>query len=107
MWDTLDLGTRAPKALLLRIRHVLALDASGIRALLDLRRRCERMGMVLLLEGLHAQPLLALQRAKQLESFGRDNLVETLDEALQRAKVLLAIQNTGPKTQTSRYNASS
>lgn len=87
--DHFPLG-RPPKVLILRMRHTLVLDATGIRALDDLRRRGRALGTTLVIQGLHAQPLAALDRAELLESFGPDNVVATLDEALERARALLS-----------------
>ncbi len=88
--DHLSFGQTPPKVVIFRMRHVLVLDASGIRALRDLRSRCARMGTTFLIEGIHAQPLVALDRAGLLEEFGQANVVATLDEALARANQLLA-----------------
>jgi len=88
--DNLTLGEKPPRVMILRMRHVLALDASGIRALADLRKGCIKAGTRLILEGLHAQPLFALDRAELLDEFGRENLVGELEEALERSHQILA-----------------
>jgi len=87
--DSLDLGNKSPKALILRMRDALALDASGIRALEDLRKGCKRKGAELILQGIHAQPLFALDHAGLLAEYGEENVVATLDEALERADQVL------------------
>ncbi len=87
--DHLDIGTLRPQVLILRTRHVLAIDASGIQALRDLRHRCLRIGAALILEGVHAQPLIAMERAGLLLEFGEGNVLKTLDEALVRARDVL------------------
>ncbi|MCM8794355.1 MAG: SulP family inorganic anion transporter [Candidatus Omnitrophica bacterium] len=88
--DNLTFGKNPPKAVIFRMRHVLALDASGIRALQDLRSRCSRMGTRFIIEGLHTQPLVALDRAGVLAEFGEKDVVATLDAAIKRAKEVLA-----------------
>ncbi len=90
--DNLDVGRTRARVLILRMRHVLALDASGTRALRDLRKRCARQGTTLILEGIHAQPLVALDRAELLPEFGQENVVATLDEALARAQAVTAVR---------------
>lgn len=87
--EALTVVESPPQVLILRMRHVLALDATGIRALTDMNRWCRKAGAALILEGIHAQPLMALEHAGVLETFGLDNLVSTLDEALTRATTLL------------------
>ncbi len=88
--DNLDIGRRPAHVVILRTRHVLALDASGLRALRDLRRQCAKLGATLILEGIHAQPFIALDHAGVLEEFGTENVVKTLDDALVRAQAMLA-----------------
>ena len=68
---------------------VLVLDASGLRALVDLKKQCSRKKVTLILEGVHAQPLIALERAQFLPIFGEDNVVGSLDEALERARKII------------------
>jgi SulP family sulfate permease len=94
--DTLDVGRHAPMALILRMRHVMVLDASGIRALNDLHHRCVKAGTTLILEGIHAQPLAALVQADLLGTFGESNVVPDLDAALARADVIRTAGSTPP-----------
>ncbi len=87
--DTLRFSGESPRVVILRMRHVLALDASGLRALSELRKSCQKMGARLILSGIHAQPLIALERAKLLKEFGEENVLGTLDESLARAQEIL------------------
>lgn len=79
-----------PEVLILRMRQVLAMDATGLNALEDLLQKLRRKGRHLILSGPHAQPLFTMERADFLDHVGRDNVCATFDEALARAKVLLA-----------------
>lgn len=79
-------GDKPSKVLILKMRHVLALDASGLRALSDLRRQCAKKKIALILSGIHAQPLLALERSGLLQEFGEKNVLGTFEEALDRAQ---------------------
>lgn len=88
--DHLSFGKTPPRVVILRMRHVLVLDASGLQALRDLRARCARMGTVFILSGIHAQPLVALDRANLLPEFGEANITERLDVSLRRAEQILA-----------------
>lgn len=99
--DTLNWGVKPPAAMILRMRHVLALDATGIRALRDLRKGCERAETALILSGIHAQPFFALDRAGLLDEFGTENVVENLNQALDRAHQILE-----EKTSTSKRKLS-
>ncbi len=87
--DTLDtLGDR-PRVLILHMPNVTSIDATGLYALEELRARCARDGMHVVLAGVHAQPLFRLTQTGALDAFGTDNLTGTLPEALARARALL------------------
>ena len=87
--DAMAFGKNPPKVVILRMRHVLVLDASATRALRDLNLRCKRMGAALILAGIHAQPLTALEQSGLLEEFGEENVVPSIDPALSRARQIL------------------
>ena len=88
--DALAFGQAdAPRVVILRMRHVLALDASGLRALDDLRKVCSKLGSRLLLSGVQPQPLAAMQRTGLEKTFGRENVLKTFDAALNRARQVL------------------
>jgi SulP family sulfate permease len=88
--DTLHLGGTPPRVLILRIKNVLALDATGIRALADLRRSCVRAGTVLVLSGVRDQPLTALKKSGLYEDLGGASvLLGGLGEAIRHAESFL------------------
>ncbi len=95
--ENLNIGDRAPKVMILKMRHVLALDATGIRALNDLRKSCKKLGTLLILEGIHAQPYFALDRADLIPEFGEKNVVEDFKLALERAQEILAASSSNFK----------
>ncbi len=77
-----------PDILLLRMRSVLAMDATGLNALEDLHAKLRRHNRHLLLVAPHTQPLLMMDKAGFLDTLGRDNLCADLDHALLRAQAL-------------------
>jgi SulP family sulfate permease len=79
-----------PKVLILRMRSVPIMDSSGMHALLDVIERAGREGTVVILSGVHAQPLAALRNSGAVERIGRENLVDNIDLALARATVVIA-----------------
>ncbi len=81
-------GQKPPKVLILRMRNLLALDATGIRALDGLHKSCGRLGTTLLISGIHAQPLFALQKDGLYERIGVENVLGNFGEALGRASQL-------------------
>jgi len=79
----------APKVVILRMRHVLAMDATGLHALEDVAARLNGRGAQLLLSGVHAQPLVSLERSGALERLGAENVLGTFPEAVARARLLV------------------
>jgi SulP family sulfate permease len=80
---------RRPRVMILRMRDVVVVDASGLRALDDLLAQTKRDGTTLLLSGVHAQPLVAIERSGFLERIGEDNALPDIETALARARALI------------------
>jgi sulfate permease, SulP family len=78
-----------PEVLILRMRDVLAMDATGLDALEDLYEKLDRHGKKLILCGPHSQPLFALTRAGFLDRIGMDNVCGDMETALARAQELV------------------
>jgi SulP family sulfate permease len=79
-----------PQVLILRMRDVLALDATGLDALEELLEKLRHQHKELILCGPHSQPLFALTRAGLIDKIGADNICGDMDTSLARARVLLA-----------------
>ena len=79
-----------PDVLILRMRDVLALDATGLDALEDLMEKLRRDKKELILCAPHSQPLFALTRAGFIDRLGMDNICGDIDSSLARARAILA-----------------
>jgi SulP family sulfate permease len=88
--DALRRVEKTPKVLILRMRHVLALDATGLKALEDLLKKMKKDKAVLILSGIHAQPFIVMDQSGFLEKIGKDNVQADIDTALERAREILA-----------------
>ena len=84
--NTLGRIARKPRVLIIRMRHVPAIDSTGLHALLEVVHRSRKEGTLVLLSEVQAQPRLALTRSSALDVIGDGNLPETLDDALDRAR---------------------
>lgn len=94
---------KSPKVLILRMRNVPAIDATGIYALERMVKKCKSEGTTVILTEIRQQPLRAIVRARKLELFGgRQNLAKTLDIALERARQVL--DGTGARAATQRHH---
>jgi SulP family sulfate permease len=68
------------------MRNVPAIDSTGLRAIAELLRRSRRDGQLLILSGVHAQPLIALGRSHLLDEIGDEQVFGNIDDALNRAR---------------------
>ena len=74
-----------PRALIVRLRNLLSIDATGLHALEQVHHNCARQGIVLILSGVHTQPTIALYQNGLAEKIGEENLFTDFDAALIRA----------------------
>ena len=87
---------REPTVLILRMRKVMAMDATGLNSLEDLYERLHRRGKHLILSGPHTQPLFVMEKADFLDRIGRDNVCAHVDDSLARARVILGLPPAPP-----------
>jgi SulP family sulfate permease len=87
--DALDQVEKPPKVLILRMRYVPHIDATGLNALREFHRRCLKHGTLLLLGGVHAHPLFEMVKAGMDQEIGIENIFDNLDEALKRARLVV------------------
>ena len=80
-----------PKVLIIRMRHVPAIDSTGLHALRDLARRSRGEGTLVILSDVHAQPVVALERSGFYDELGEENIHGNLDDALNRARAHLGL----------------
>jgi SulP family sulfate permease len=99
--DTISQIAKKPRVLIIRMRDVPAIDATGLHTLHELARRCRKDGTLLLLSDVHSQPMFALVRSDMLEEIGEVNLFGNIDDALNRARDHLGLSRlTRPELAT-------
>jgi SulP family sulfate permease len=86
--DLIRMIPELPPVLVLRLRNMTAIDATGIRALELLADRVKASGRGLILCGAPEQPERLLQRAEFKDHVGRENICDNVAEALERARVI-------------------
>ncbi len=82
---------REPEVLILRMRKVVALDATGLNALEDLYDKLHRKGKHLVLSAPHTNPLMVMEKAGFVERLGRENVCPHIDAALARSREILGL----------------
>lgn len=85
--ETADLSNYG-QIVILRLRNMTAIDATGLHALEMFSDRLKKSGRTLLLCGARHQPARLLQRAEFVEHVGRENIHPNVDAALRHAREL-------------------
>jgi len=83
--ETADLSRYAP-IVVLRLRNMTAIDATGLHALEQLNDRLRKSGRTLLLCGALSQPAQFLKQAEFVEHIGEANILPHVQSALARAR---------------------
>lgn len=97
--DTLRLMGNAPAVLILRMRNVPAIDATGLNALDELYHRSSKAGTALLLSEAPPAVLAILRRSHLGRKIAPDTTLDTLDKALARAQEMVETRrNPVPET---------
>ena len=75
---------------ILRMRMVPAIDATGLTVLADFVKQCQKQKIDIVLSGVQSdsQPMKAFEHFGLLETLGKDNICPHIDDALARAKFL-------------------
>ena len=92
--DAMKRIEKRPRILIIRMRHVVAIDATGLLTMEELLTTSKRHGTTLILSAVAAQPLAAMQQSGFLERLGKENISENIYEALDRAKAILHTPGT-------------
>jgi SulP family sulfate permease len=94
--ETLTQVGRKPKVLIIRMRDVSLLDATGLRALRDVVRRTRSERTLMLISEIHAQPMAALEHSPLYDELGAGQIYMTLEDALDRAREHLVTRQPTP-----------
>ena len=87
-----------PAIVILRLRNMTAIDATGLHALEVFAGRLRRTGRTLLLCGARDQPAELLAKADFVDEVGRMNILPDIQTALDRARVIGAsFSGVGPE----------
>ncbi|HKF20916.1 MAG TPA: SulP family inorganic anion transporter [Candidatus Angelobacter sp.] len=98
-----DLISRIPElppVIILRLRNMTAIDATGLHALEHLADRVHAARRGLILCGAPAQPARLMHRAEFKEHVGHENMCANVSEALARAAALYAEMNVQKPAET-------
>src|ERR1700756_912640 len=75
-----------PPVVILRLRNMTALDATGLYAIEEIARALQATGRTLILCGAREQPARLLHQAEVEEVIGKNNICDNVQEAVRRAQ---------------------
>ncbi len=79
-----------PRAVIFRMSHVPAMDATGLRALEIMVKKFHRLGVRIFFSGLQPQPMEVLFKSGFVDRIGLHKICGNVDAALEQARRILA-----------------
>jgi SulP family sulfate permease len=93
--DAMHVVGKAPAIRIIRMRKVMSIDATGLNMLKELVADCRKTNTQLILSGVHAQPIFAMQQYGLADEIGEENMFGNIDDALDHARKLLGLPAQG------------
>ena len=88
--DAIKYIEKTPKVIIIRMRQVPIIDATGIRTLQEVHKESIRRATQFILSEVHSRQVMQeLQDTRLLFAIGKANITDTFEEALQRSQTLL------------------
>ena len=88
--DALKLVEKPPKVLIIRMRQVPIIDATGIKTIEEVYKESKQRGTKVILSEVHsAQVMQELKNARLLFAIGKANVTITFEKSLKRSTELL------------------
>lgn len=87
--DTINRLPGAPKVLIIRMRHVLFIDATGVFRLKEIISQFKSKGRIIVISGVNDQVLESLEKGEIFNVMDKNNVVPDLESAAKRAEQIL------------------
>jgi SulP family sulfate permease len=87
--EAIKLIERTPKLLIIRMRHVPFIDATGIHTLEEVHKKAAGMKIRIILSGVNKEVYGALEKSSFLDKIDRRNILPHIEDALTRAGEIL------------------
>lgn len=88
--EVLKTVSSPPKVFILRMRHVPAMDATGLVALEEIVSRSKKVSSTLIISGVQPQPLLVMKKYGLYDQIGADYIIADFKASLEKAEELVA-----------------
>ncbi|MFZ1370461.1 MAG: sulfate permease [Ferruginibacter sp.] len=88
--DAMKFIEKPPKVLIIRMRQVPIIDATGINVLLEVFKESKHKGTKLILSEVHSEKVKEeLKKSRLLFAIGKGNVTETFSQAIERSKIII------------------
>lgn len=81
--------TSDKKVIIIRMRSVPAIDATGIHSFESIIKACRQKNITLIMSHVNNQPMKVLKKSGMYKDIGKENICENIDKALARAAEIL------------------
>ncbi|MBR3802757.1 MAG: sulfate permease [Clostridia bacterium] len=81
--------TSDKKVIIIRMRSVPAIDATGIHSFESIIKTCRQKNITLIMSHVNTQPMKVLKKSGMYKDIGKENICENIDKALARAAEIL------------------
>lgn len=81
-------ATADKKVIILRMRSVPAIDATGVHSFETILKTCRRKGITLIISHANEQPMKVFEKSGMAAEIGVENFCPNIDAALERAKAI-------------------
>jgi SulP family sulfate permease len=97
--DAIRLIEKPPEVLIIRMRRVPMIDATGLRALREVLKESVHRGTKMIIAEVHSKQVMEeLRDSRLLFAIGKANVTDSLEEALQRCRSLQAENHVNNRT---------
>ena len=87
--DSMRFVENSPKVLIIRMRYVPVIDATGLHTLELVFKEAEKMDTHFVISGIQPEVYTELEKSGLLDKLGRENVLTNIDDALKRAEEIL------------------
>ncbi len=88
--DAIKFIEEKPKVLIIRMRYVPIIDATGISSIKDVYKETKHMGIKLILSEVNSEKVFEeLKKARLVFAIGKANVTDSFEEALQRSEEII------------------
>ncbi len=89
--DAIRVIEKKPRVLIIRMRYVPIIDATGSHILEEVEKECKNSGIKLILSEIHSEQLMEeLQKTRLSFKIGKGNIVPTFKDAITRSETIIA-----------------